>query len=63
MVAALPKAYLALINAKCCSKGARGQASQDTSGAELVPGDQVIAQVCYSSLRSVSPSVPSLAAA
>ena len=32
MVAALPEAYLAFVNAKCCSKGALGQASQHTSG-------------------------------
>ena len=41
MVSALPEAYLALVNTKCCSKGALGQASQDTSGAELAACDQV----------------------
>ena len=37
----LPKADLALVNAKCCSKAALGQASQHTRGAELTSGDQV----------------------
>ena len=41
VVASLPEAYLALVNTKCCSKGALGEACQDTSGAELTSGDQV----------------------
>ena len=35
----LPEAYLALVNAKCCTKGALGQASQDTSCTELTSGN------------------------
>ena len=41
VVPPLPEADLALVNAKCCSKAALGQASQHTSGAELTSGDQV----------------------
>ena len=41
VVSALPEAYLALVNTKCCSKGALGQASQDTSCTELTSSDQV----------------------
>ncbi len=41
VVSALPEADLALVNAKCCSKGTLGQASQHTGSAELASGDQV----------------------
>ena len=36
VVATLPEADLAFVNAKCCSKGTLDQASQHTSSAELL---------------------------
>ena len=55
----LPEADLALVNAKCCTKGALGQASQHTRGAELTSGDQIVAVYGHRTFRcSVTRHIP-----
>ena len=47
----LPEADLALVNAKCCTKGALGQASQHTGSAELASCDEVRGRLHEAFLR------------
>ena len=52
VVSALPEAYLALVNAKCCTKGALAQSCQYTGGAELTSCDEVLAVSSHDNLHS-----------